>query len=60
MKFDARVSKFPLTALSQFDSEHVKINNKFMSIDGKPVLPVMGELHYSRVPEDRWDEELKK
>ena len=29
-------------------------------IDGKRVCPVMGEIHYSRVPEDEWATEVRK
>ena len=29
-------------------------------IDGKRVCPVMGEIHYSRVPADEWEAEVKK
>lgn len=29
-------------------------------IDGRPVLPVMGEMHYSRVPESEWRREIQK
>lgn len=29
-------------------------------IDGKRVVPVMGEVHYSRIPENEWAAEIKK
>ena len=29
-------------------------------IDGKRVCPVMGEIHYSRVPADEWQREIRK
>ncbi len=29
-------------------------------IDGKRVMPVMGEIHYSRVPADEWPEAIRK
>ena len=32
----------------------------YLTIDGRPWLPVMGEFHYSRVPESEWEEELLK
>ena len=31
-----------------------------LMIDGRRVIPVMGEVHYSRIPADEWGEELKK
>ncbi len=36
------------------------INSRFLTRDGRPWLPVMGEFHYSRFPADGWDEELAK
>lgn len=38
----------------------IGINNRFLTMDGKPWLPVMGEFHYSRYPEAGWEEELLK
>ena len=31
-----------------------------LMMDGRRVIPVMGEVHYSRIPADEWGEELKK
>jgi len=36
------------------------INNQFLTRDGTPWLPVMGEFHYSRSPAASWDAELAK
>ena len=33
---------------------------QYLTIDGQPWFPVMGEIHYSRVPADRWKAELLK
>ena len=30
--------------------ERIDVNSFYMSIGGKPVIPVMGEFHYSRYP----------
>ena len=38
----------------------IDVNNFYMSIGGKPVIPVMGEFHYSRYPADQWEEEILK
>lgn len=38
----------------------IKVNNFYMSIDGKPVIPVMGEFHYSRYPREQWEEQIVK
>ena len=36
------------------------INSQYLTRDGQPWLPVMGEFHYSRVPAERWEAELAK
>ena len=33
---------------------------KSLIIDGHRVCPVMGEIHYSRVPQDEWQQEVRK
>ena len=38
----------------------LEVNSRFLSQDGKPWLPVMGEFHFSRYPEAEWEEELLK
>src|SRR5438874_1796314 len=36
------------------------LNAQYLTLDGKPWLPVMGEMHYSRVPESEWETEILK
>jgi beta-galactosidase len=36
------------------------VNSQYLTLDGKPWLPVMGEMHYTRVPEDEWENEILK
>lgn len=38
----------------------VKWDSRSLLIDGKRVVPVMGEVHYSRIPDTEWDQEVKK
>ncbi|HEX6773220.1 MAG TPA: beta-galactosidase, partial [Acidobacteriaceae bacterium] len=38
----------------------IGVNSRYLLLDGKPWLPVMGEFHYSRVPESEWETELLK
>ncbi|MDL2241998.1 beta-galactosidase [Bacteroidales bacterium OttesenSCG-928-L03] len=38
----------------------IRFNSQSMLVDGRPVLPVMGEIHYSRLPETEWRNELLK
>ncbi len=42
------------------DGRSLTLNNRYLMLDGKPWLPVAGEFHYSRVPEDLWNQELLK
>lgn len=35
-------------------------NNQYLTKDGKPWLPVMGEFHFSRYPHNFWRKELEK
>lgn len=36
------------------------INNRFLTLDGKPWTPIMGELHFTRLPPSEWDAALAK
>ena len=36
------------------------LNSTFIRYDEQPVLPVMGEIHYSRIPGEEWEEALLK
>lgn len=38
----------------------IDVTSRFLTRDGKPWLPVMGEFHFSRYPEEDWEEELLK
>lgn len=38
----------------------IEVNNLFITRDGKPVVPVMGEFHYSRYPAEQWEQEILK
>ena len=40
--------------------DRIAINGYYMSIDGKPVVPAMGEVHYSRIPSAEWADEVRK
>lgn len=35
-------------------------NNLYFTRDGKPFLPIAGELHFSRLPREMWERELLK
>ncbi|MFM0017348.1 beta-galactosidase [Paraburkholderia azotifigens] len=42
------------------DGRTIGINSRYLTRDGEPWLPVMGELHYARVPDAHWDDALAK
>lgn len=39
--------------------ERVGLTNRYVELDGRPVIPVSGELHFSRVPRAEWEERLR-
>lgn len=42
------------------DGETLAVNSLYLVLNGKPWLPVMGEFHYSRYPEQEWEPEILK
>ncbi len=42
------------------DGSTLGLNSRYLTRDGKPFLPVMGEFHFSRYPRAQWEEELLK
>ena len=36
------------------------VNGRYLTLDGQPWLPVMGEFQFSRYPEAQWEEEILK
>ena len=41
-------------------TERIGVNSRYFTFDGNPVLPVMGEFHFSRYPAAEWRTELAK
>ncbi|MEH1123174.1 beta-galactosidase [Micromonospora sp. CPCC 206061] len=37
----------------------LSLTSRFLCRDGQPWIPISGELHYSRVPRDRWEQRLR-
>ena len=57
----APVHDLPFAAGGRSPAGHVlSINNRYLSLDGTPWLPVMGEFHYSRYPDAEWEREILK
>lgn len=42
------------------DGGSIDVNSYYMTVDGKPTIPVMGEFHYSRYPAEQWEEQILK
>ena len=42
------------------DGHSLEVNSRYLVMDGKPWLPVMGELHFSRYPASEWEQEILK
>ncbi|MDR1005052.1 MAG: beta-galactosidase, partial [Prevotellaceae bacterium] len=40
--------------------ERIDFNSYYMSVGDKPFIPIMGEIHYSRLPHQYWEEEILK
>ena len=40
--------------------QELLVNNQFMTIGGKPIIPVMGEMHFSRYPKEQWEDAILK
>jgi hypothetical protein len=49
-----------LTTLAQDFGKPVTWDKHSLIIDGHRVCPVMGEVHYSRIPADEWPSEIRK
>ena len=60
----ADIKKFALLALSMVGltamAQSVKWDSCSLIIDGHRVCPVMGEVHYSRIPANEWPAEVRK
>jgi len=42
------------------DGQVLSANQRYLTLNGKPWFPVMGEFHYARYAEDDWEEEILK
>jgi len=42
------------------ENKQILVNSLYMTIAGKPALPVMGEIHYSRIRRDKWEDCILK
>lgn len=56
----ARPSDFRAGSSLSPSGESIGLNDQFLTLDGKPWLPVMGEFQFSRYPDAGWEEEILK
>jgi len=42
------------------EGQKIEVNNEYLTYAGEPMIPVMGEVHYTRIPRDRWEETILK
>lgn len=49
-----------MSLMAGAQSREVKWDAHSLIVDGKRVVPAMGEVHYSRIPADEWEAEVKK
>ncbi len=65
-KFDASgVMQEPQTGYFKMGNagppgKEIRVNSLYLTKGGKPVLPVMGELHFSRIRRDQWEDVILK
>ena len=38
----------------------IEVNNRYLTLDEKPIIPVMGEVHFSRIPPEQWEDVILK
>lgn len=51
---------FKMGASINKNGSSITINNRYILINGRPEIPVMGELQYSRMDRNRWEDEILK
>ncbi|MGE4587074.1 MAG: beta-galactosidase [Mangrovibacterium sp.] len=42
------------------EGKEIRVNNRYLTLGGNPVIPVMGEIHFSRVPREQWEDVILK
>ena len=54
MNFYAKITYPRIFPLEGFGDETLTVTNKLLVRNGKPWMPFMGEMQYSRVPREKW------
>ena len=46
--------------MKNMEKEVYSYNSEYLTCNARPILPIMGEFHFSRYPEGEWKTALKK
>ena len=57
---EAGDSSFAMGTARGADGRTLALNSRYLLLNGKPWIPVMGEFHFSRVPAAEWEDEILK
>nr|WP_201470706.1 beta-galactosidase [Microbacterium hydrocarbonoxydans] len=49
----------PAMSNSEDRHERLRLTNRWIEVDGSPTIPVTGEMHFTRIPRRRWEEQLR-
>lgn len=60
MKLIAAKTRYRPRPITGMGDGRICVNSRYFTVDGTPVLPVMGEFHYSRYPAAEWKREIEK
>lgn len=42
------------------DGGSISVNSYYMELNESPFIPIMGEIHYTRIPNEQWEEQILK
>lgn len=60
MYFNAKTYSPDCRTYDTFGNDEITVTSRMLLKNGRPWIPVMGEMHYSRVPCEKWEETLRK
>ncbi|KQQ67232.1 beta-galactosidase [Microbacterium sp. Leaf320] len=49
----------PAMSNTEDPHERLRLTSRWIEVDGSPTVPVTGEMHFSRIPCRRWEEQLR-
>jgi len=51
--------QLPAMSNSEDMHNHWRLTSHYLECDGRPAIPVSGEIHFSRLPRNRWEDRLR-